>query len=208
MFFDKTTNLFHRTQNEACSLLEVSDDVFHRAVDVRDVLPFEIIDAETIEVAPDAAHDTWQNGAWVLNDDKKAQLEAAQRLQRHANVAAHIERIFTDKTHQIKQIATDKVGSPEYIDTQMQVYETMYQNAKNGYYDAATNAAIITANESSKRFVAGIVLAMNELRSQLQVANDAGIDITAKLAVLDALKLTKTSVTPEAIGAFMSKLGS
>ncbi len=100
-----------------------------------------------------------------------------------------LETIFNQKTIDIKAIACDKTGSNEYIKTQFEVYENMYQNAKAGLYETAVNDAIITANETAKSVVAPLTLTINEIRHHFQRLIEASVDVDAEFETFDALVL-------------------
>lgn len=113
-----------------------------------------------------------------------------------------LEKIFSNKTLGLKKLAIDKdwMTNAETINDQYRVYEEMYKNALKGYYDDATNQAIIQANETAKQLTAPITLLLNTVRSKLQVMienDESNIDELLKEA--ENISLSKSDLTPEKI---------
>jgi len=113
-----------------------------------------------------------------------------------------LEAIFNEKTTGLKKLAIDKpyMTDPETINNQYRVYEEMYKNALKGYYDDATNQAIIYANETAKQALAPITLLLNSVRSAIEaaiMADDQRADEMLDAAA--AVSLAKEDLTPDKI---------
>jgi len=89
-----------------------------------------------------------------------------------------LQTLFVEKAEGLKEMLADKQSlTDKYIDVQNEIYEYMYQFAKQGKYDTATNEAIINANEQAKSVAADYVILLNEIRSKLENMIKKGIDI-------------------------------
>jgi len=89
-----------------------------------------------------------------------------------------LQALFVEKAEGLKEMLADKASVlPGYIDKQTEIYEYMYQFAKQGVYDAKTNEAIIEANEQAKQAAAELVLLLNEVRSHIEGMIAEGKDI-------------------------------
>jgi len=136
--------------------------------------------------------------------------EAERLLRIQSSRLSRLEQIFSTKTVGLKKLAIDKpwMNDVEAINNQYRVYEEMYKNAKNGLYDAATNDAIIAANENAKSTLAPLTLLLNTIRGVIEAAiyaNDVNSD--AMLDAADAITLTKEELTPAKIDEIKAVFG-
>jgi hypothetical protein len=134
----------------------------------------------------------WDGTKWIETDTNISTYKQTARY-------AKLEQIFSDKTVGLKKIAIDKIWmtDPEAINNQYRVYEEMYKNALASRYDAATNTAIITANETTKAALSDLTLLLNSVRSAIEFAISAdATNADELLAQADAISLGMADLTP------------
>ena len=89
-----------------------------------------------------------------------------------------LQALFVEKAEVLKEMLADKSSVlPGYIDKQTEIYEYMYQFAKQGAYDDKTNKEIIRANEEAKKTAADFTLLLNETRKHIELIISEGKDI-------------------------------
>ena len=150
-----------------------------------------------VAVVYDATDDEFQALLALQNNGKEITLEEFQALIKESDQYKHdmskIQSLFIKKTEGLKEMLADKSNyTKEYIDKQSEIYEYMYQFAKQGVYDEETNAAIIAANEAAKAKAAGFVLLINEVRSKIEKMAKAGQDIDGILRGVEKIDKNTT----------------
>lgn len=149
-----------------------------------------------------------QNGEYILENGEKLSLTTQEidlitieyKAEKKKNI---VYDIFANIAFQLKKIAIGKDGSREYIERQLEVYETMYKNALDGLYSEAENKAIIAANKDSRAKIARALKTMNDLRNLLVAKVEAGEDIDKYIEFLQDIELTEESIEDERIDAFL-----
>ena len=130
---------------------------------------------------------------------QEASLEADYlKFERKRKLAS----IFAEKAIGLKRLAIDKpyMTNAQEVNEQYAAYEAMYEAAKNGAYDEATNTAIINANETAKMTLAPVNLLLNSIRSLLeQKIEENASDIDILLDKAKAISLSKDELTPETL---------
>jgi hypothetical protein len=128
-------------------------------------------------------------------------LEIIRDSDQFKHEIAKIQALFVEKTEGLKEMMADKISFVSgYIDKQAEVYEYLYQFAKQGAYDEQANKAVIAANEAAKAKAAEYVFLLNEVRSKLQKMVEAGKDIDE---LLGKAKHIDKDTTPEQIKALL-----
>lgn len=141
---------------------------------------------------------------------KKFEVRSKDTVQTKAERYEKLEIVFNSKILFLKKMAINKpnMTNKEAINNQYEQYKSMYESAKNQYFDTETNLAIISNYESSSQFLAEVTLLLNTVKTKLEndIESDT-INIDALLKDADALVLTISEITPTKIAEIKTKFG-
>ena len=128
------------------------------------------------------------------------------KLQRYAR----LELIFNEKILGLKKMAIDKpnMTNTEAINNQYEQYKAMYESAKKQDFDTETNLAIIENHEKARKFLAGVTLLLNTVKTKLEegIENDI-VNIDALLNDAENLTLSINEITPTKIIEIKTNFG-
>jgi len=144
-----------------------------------------------------ASNEEFEQLLALQNEGSEVAVEEFTELIKESEQFKHemskLQALFVEKTEGLKEMLADKIGmASNYIDKQSEVYEYMYQFAKDSVYDSQTNLAIITANEQSKTIAAGFVILLNNMRSKIEEMIKKGIDVDEILRKAEMIDKTTT----------------
>ncbi len=145
-------------------------------------------------------------------EEKKAELDRIKLLAikkankpKKATKEQLLERLQHIYTKQSIRIAAIQIGKEfatdsEYIKAQLQKYELRCNLATE------EEEAFIQANKAAAQYVAYARTVLDKILDDLVVAINSGKDVSAKLNMLDRLKLTKENITKESLDNFLVRL--